>query len=131
MSFKTSGMITFRHTGDFKNTIKFLKKISEKAFLKKLESYAKMGVQALANATPKRTGKTAASWGYEISYGGDDISIIWTNSNINNGVNIAVILQYGHGTKNGGYVRGIDYINPAIQPIFEKMANDLWKEVIS
>ncbi len=81
--------------------------------------------------TPAETGKTAASWGYEIVQTRNGYSIFWTNSNINNGVNIALILQYGHGTGTGGYVQGIDYVNPAIRPIFESMANEAWKEVTS
>ena len=90
-----------------------------------------MGVQALSIATPNDSGKTAQSWSYEIEDRNGSISIYWKNSNVNNNVNIAVILQYGHGTRNGGYVEGIDYINPAMQPLFQEMANEAWKEVVS
>ncbi len=97
----------------------------------RLESYAAVGVLAFANATPKRTGKTAASWRSEVSVSDKEIRIDWMNDNINKGVPIAVILQYGHGTGTGGYVQGRDYINPAIQPIFDKIADAVWKEVTS
>ena len=88
-----------------------------------------MGVDALAAATPVDTGKTAASWTYEIEKKNGSYSIVWLNTNVNKYVNIALILQYGHGTRNGGYVKGRDYINPAIQPIFDKIAEDAWREV--
>lgn len=129
MSFRSSGTITFRHSGDFKDTEAFLRKIKNKSYSNLLEMYAQRGVQALAAATPKDTGKTASSWGYEIQRSDREITITWTNSNVNKGVNIAVILQYGHGTRNGGYVKGRDYINPAIRPIFDDMVHDIWKEV--
>ena len=90
-----------------------------------------MGVEALRNATPKDSGETASAWDYEISESNDRLAVYWINRNIHNGVNIAVILQYGHGTRTGGWVEGIDYINPAIRPIFEKMAAEAWKELIS
>ena len=129
MSFRSSGVITFTHKGDFDSTEKFLNNIKNSQYKNKLKMYAEKGVNALASATPKDTGKTAASWSYDITEGADGITISWSNSNVNNNVNIAVILQYGHGTRNGGYVRGIDYINPAIKPIFEEMVADIWKEV--
>lgn len=88
-----------------------------------------MGVDALSAATPVDTGKTAASWGYVITRTSDTATITWTNSNVNNGVPIALILQYGHGTGTGGYVKGRDYIKPAIRPVFDELANELWKEV--
>jgi hypothetical protein len=119
--------IRISQTGDFKKIEKFLKRVSNKDYLKILDKYGKIGVQALSSATPIDSGKTSSSWGYEI-YGN---SIYWTNDNINKGVNIAVILQYGHGTRNGGYVQGRDYINPAIRPIFDSMVEDIWKEVTS
>lgn len=100
-------------------------------YMKVLERYAQQGVEALSNATPIKTGKTAASWGYEIIQNKGSLSVVWINRNVNKGVNIAVILQLGHGTKNGGYVVGIDYINPALRPIFEQLANAAWKEVTS
>ena len=124
-------MIKFKVTGDFSRTITSLKKLKE--FVKKgnLNKYGDMGVAALRQATPKRTGKTAESWNYEITAVEGKVTIYWTNDNINENVNIAVILQYGHGTKNGGYVQGIDYINPAMQPIFDEIADKAWREVIS
>lgn len=122
-------MLSIRQRGDFKQTEKFLKKSFGRDYKKVLEKYAKEGVSALSAATPVDSGLTATSWGYEIIQNEGAISIIWTNSNVQNGVNIAIILQYGHGTRNGGYVNGRDYINPALRPIFDKMADAAWKEV--
>lgn len=121
--------ITFRHKGDFSKTEKFFNSLLKLDYLNVLERYGKAGVAALASATPKDSGLTAASWDYEITHNGKETTIAFTNSNVSNGVNIAIILQYGHGTRNGGYVAGRDYINPAIQPIFDKMANEAWREV--
>ncbi|MEY8395876.1 HK97 gp10 family phage protein [Lachnospiraceae bacterium 45-P1] len=121
--------ITFRHKGDFSKTEKFFNSLLKLDYLNVLERYGQAGVAALASATPKDSGLTAASWDYEITHNGKETTIAFTNSNISNGVNIAIILQYGHGTKGGGYVAGRDYINPAIQPIFDKMANEAWREV--
>lgn len=121
--------IMFQHKGDFSKTEKFFNALMKRDYFNVLERYGKEGVAALASATPKDSGLTASSWNYEISRNGKEIAIIFTNSNINKGVNIAIILQYGHGTRNGGYVAGRDYINPAIQPIFDKIANDAWREV--
>lgn len=123
--------ISFRHRGNFHKTEKFLKKSFGKNYLPVLEKYANQGVDALSAATPVDTGLTAASWGYEILQDKDVLSIVWNNYNVQNGINIAIILQYGHGTRNGGYVEGRDYINPALQPIFDKMAEAAWKEVTS
>lgn len=109
----------------------FIKRIQQLHIEEILRKYGEIGVQALRSATPVDSGLTASSWGYEIEKNGDTWSIYWTNSNINEGVNIAVILQYGHGTGTGGYVSGQDYINPAMAPIFEQIANDAWKEVTS
>ena len=124
-------LIRFKHTGNFRNTERFFQKATEASYLRILKKYGQAGVEALASMTPTESGKTAASWGYEIVQKKSGYSIYWTNSNINNGVNIALILQYGHGTGTGGYVQGIDYVNPAIRPIFESMANDAWREVTS
>lgn len=124
-------MIVVKSTGSFDKTENFLKKMSKKQYLNSLETYAKEGVRALAAATPKRSGKTADSWDYEIVKEKDSVSIYWTNSNVNKGVPIAVIIQYGHGTRNGGYVKGVDYINPAMKPVFENIADKVWKEVTS
>lgn len=122
-------MIVFRQTGDFKKTEKFFRKISKGDFFQALDAFGRKGVEALASATPVNSGKTADSWDYEIHRSNGRISIYWTNSNVNDGVNIALILQYGHGTRNGGYVQGRDYINPAIRPIFDKIADDAWREI--
>ena len=122
-------MIGFRHKGDFSKTFRFLNKAREATLLKDLDKYGRQGVSALASATPVDTGLTASSWYHKIERGSDGIKIMFCNSNIQNGVPIAIILQYGHGTRNGGWVQGRDYINPAIQPIFDKLANDAWREV--
>lgn len=124
-------MIRFKYSGSFENTEHFFKKAGKSDYLRALERYGQAGVEALSSATPTESGKTAASWGYEIVRKRNGYSIYWTNSNVNNGVSIALILQYGHGTGTGGYVQGIDYVNPAIRPIFESLANEAWKEVTS
>lgn len=124
-------MISIKQKGSFSKTEKFLKKSFGKKYLNVLEKYAQQGVAALSAATPIDSGRTAISWKYEIIQNDRSISIIWKNTNTNNGVNIALLLQYGHGTQNGGYVSGRDYINPALQPIFDKMADAAWKEVTS
>lgn len=122
-------MIKVRHKGDFSRTVKFLKKAEKAICLKNLEVYGREGVAALASATPVETGKTANSWYYKIEKKRGSATISFHNSNNQNGVPIAIILQYGHGTRNGGWVQGRDYINPAIQPIFDKIANNAWREV--
>lgn len=124
-------MIRISQRGDFSKTEKFLKKSFGRDYLGVLEKYAQQGVAALSAATPVKTGLTAASWSYKIIQNESSLSIVWENSNVHKGVNIALILQYGHGTRNGGYVRGRDYINPALQPIFDSMADAAWKEVTS
>lgn len=124
-------MITFRHKGNFSKTNRFLKQAMRRPYLHLLDKYGQRGVDALAAVTPKDSGNTAGSWVYDIAYDKSGISIVWSNTNVNKGVNIAVILQYGHGTRNGGYVEGIDYINPALKPIFDELANEAWKEVAS
>lgn len=111
------------------DTLKFLKRIKELRIESILRKYGEEGVSALMAATPVDTGKTASMWGYEIEKTSSGWTINWTNSNINNYVNIAVILQYGHGTGTGGYVAGRDYINPAMAPIFDKLADEAWNEV--
>lgn len=123
--------IIFVHKGDFKKTERFLDRMKKRDYLKILNKYGEMGVRALSNATPVDSGVTASSWDYIVKSSGTSATIYWTNSNINNGVNIAIILQYGHGTGTGGYVQGRDYINPAIRPVFDKMADAAWKEVTS
>jgi len=125
-----SNSIKFIHKGDFSNIERFFHKVLRKDYLNIMEKYGKLGVSVLSAATPVDSGVTASSWNYEIVGGSEQSSIVWTNSNENKGVNIAIILQYGHATKNGGYVQGLDYINPAMKPIFENMAKDVWREVI-
>lgn len=115
--------------GDFKKTEKYLKKSIGLDYRSVLEKYAREGVNALSAATPVESGETAMSWDYDITKKGSSISIIWKNHNINKGVNIAVILQYGHATRNGGWVEGRDYINPALRPIFDALAEAAWREV--
>lgn len=122
-------MISFRQRGDFSKTMQFLVKAKKGVKLSDLDKYGREGVAALASATPVDTGETANSWYYEIVHENGTITITFNNSHIQNGVPIAVILQYGHGTGTGGWVEGRDYINPAIQPIFDKIAENAWKEV--
>lgn len=124
-------MITVEATGSFGNTEAWLKKLSSGAIFASLSKYGQEGVNALAAATPLDEGTTAAGWYYEVVQDSSSWSIIWGNSNVVDGRPIAVLLQYGHGTGTGGYVEGRDYINPALQPIFDKIANEAWKVVIS
>lgn len=119
--------LTSRQEG--KNTEDFLKKAKELKIESVLNKYGAKGVQALAAATPVDSGRTASCWGYEIENTGKGWAIHWTNDNINKNVNVAVILQYGHGTGTGGYVAGRDYINPALSPIFQEIANEAWEEI--
>lgn len=122
--------VTFKHRGSFKRTEKFLNFMKGNHKLNVLDKYGREGVEALAAATPKDTGHTAECWTYEIERTDQGIKISWLNTNVNKYVSIALILQYGHATRTGGYVYGRDYINPAIQPIFDKIADKAWKEVI-
>lgn len=122
-------MITFKHTGDFSKTTKFLKSTKNVNITNILNEYGKAGVAALASATPIESGLTANSWYYEVEIKKGSYVIHFNNSNNQNGVPIAVILQYGHGTRNGGWVQGRDYINPAVQPIFDNITNKAWREV--
>ena len=124
-------MISFRHKGDFSNADRYLEKLRESVKLGVLNKYGRAGVAALSSATPVDTGLTANSWFYEIEHSSGSDKIVFNNSNIQNGVPIAIILQYGHGTGTGGWVQGRDYINPAIQPIFDQMTKEVWKEVTS
>lgn len=123
-------MITFRQKGDFSKLNSFIEKTRERVHISELDKYGKQGVEALSANTPVKSGKTAESWYYYIERLPNKTSIVWCNSHVENGCNIAVILQYGHGTKNGGYVEGRDYINQAIQPIFDRIADSAWKEVV-
>lgn len=122
-------MITFRQKGDFSKLTRYLERVKEVIRRGDLDKYGRAGVAALASATPIDTGLTASSWYYEIEHNNGSAVISFHNSNIQNGVPIAIILQYGHGTGTGGWVEGRDYINPAIRPIFDAIANDAWREV--
>ena len=122
-------MIRFRHKGDFSKLTRYLERAKGAVGLGILDKYGQKGVAALASATPTETGKTANSWRYEIERKNGSATINFLNTNIQNGVPIAIILQYGHGTGTGGWVEGRDYINPAIQPIFDQIANEAWREV--
>ena len=124
-------MISFRHKGDFSKADRYLEKLRESVKIGVLDKYGRAGVAALSSATPVDTGLTANSWFYEIEHSSGSDKIVFNNSNIQNGVPIAIILQYGHGTGTGGWVQGRDYINPAIQPIFDQMTKEVWKEVTS
>lgn len=123
-------MITLRQRGDFSNLTSFFERIKEAIKLSDLDKYGREGVSALMSATPKDTGKTAESWKYNIVHRNNSVSIEFTNDNLTeNKIPIAILLQYGHATRNGGFVRGIDYINPALRPLFERMAEEAWREV--
>ena len=122
-------MISFRHKGDFSKLEQYLQKAKSVIKRSDFDKYGQAGVAALASATPVDTGKTAASWFYEVEYSSTGVTITFNNSNIQNGIPIAIILQYGHGTGTGGWVQGRDYINPVIQPIFDQIADNAWREV--
>ena len=122
-------MISFRQKGDFSRLNNYLENLKGVVRLSNLDKYGREGVNALSSATPIDSGLTSDSWYYKINRSKESVSIQFCNSNINKGVPIAIILQYGHATNNGGWVEGRDYINPAIQPIFDKLAEEAWKEV--
>lgn len=122
-------MISFRQKGDFSKTSNFFKNLKVDRYIQILDKYGREGVAALASATPVDTGLTASSWYYKIERNNTSVSLVFCNSNIQNGVPIAIILQLGHGTGTGGWVQGRDYINPAVQPIFDRLAKDAWREV--
>ena len=122
-------MISFRQKGDFSKLTRFLERAKESVKIGDLDKYGREGVAALSSATPIDSGKTANSWSYEITNKNGSVTISFDNSNIQNGVPIAIILQYGHGTRNGGWVQGRDYINPAIQPVFDEIVDKAWREV--
>ena len=124
-------MISIRQKGDFSKLSRYFERVREAARLGVLDKYGREGVAALASATPVKTGKTANSWTYDIERQNGSVAIVFRNTNINKGVPIAIILQTGHGTGTGGWVQGRVYINPAIQPIFDKIADSAWKEVTS
>lgn len=122
-------MVTFTQKGDFSKLDSYFNRI--KTFFKTsdLDKYGEQGVQALSSATPYDTGNTAGSWYYKINRDAGSLSLEFCNSNVNKGVPIAIVLQYGHGTGTGGWVEGRDYINPTIQPIFDEILNNMWKEL--
>ena len=124
-------MISVISSGSTKRTQNFLERMKNKDIFKAFDTYGRTGVAALASATPRDTGQTANAWGYEIEHRAGYHSITWYNTHVENGVHIAVIIQYGHGTGTGGYVEGRDYINPAIQPVFDKIVADVWRQVTS
>jgi len=122
-------MIKFTHRGSFKNIEKFLDRSRKLNFLNTLNKYGKEGVNVLSAATPKDTGLTSSSWDYIIENRRTGYALSWKNNNINEGVVIAIILQYGHGTGSGYFVEGVDYINPVMRPLFDRLVEELWKEV--
>ncbi len=122
-------MITIESQGDWKMTRNWFDRMTKLDLALIMNQFGKEGVSALKAATPSKSGETAASWDYEVTRKGNNWKITWTNSHVNKGANIAVLIQYGHGTRNGGYVVGRDYINPAIRPVFDKIAAKAWKEV--
>ena len=124
-------MITYTVSGDYSKTDKFLKSMQNGDLFSNLDRYGKMGVRALADNTPEESGLTSDSWGYRVIKSRTRPGIEWYNRNVNDGANIAILIQYGHGTGTGGYVQGIDYINPAIRPIFNKIVDDIWSQVKS
>lgn len=123
--------MSFETSGSFKNTENFLQRMLKREMFNNLEKYGKEGVDALASATHVDSGLTAGSWKYEIIKTNKTYTIRWINTNLVDGVPVAILLQYGHGTGNGGYIQGRDYINPALKPIFDKIANNVWKAVTS
>ncbi len=123
-------MITFRQEGNFSKLDTYFQRLLGVAKWSILDKYGRAGVEALSSATPIESGKTAESWRYRIERSEDSVAIIFYNDNTTpEGTPIAILLQYGHATRNGGFVEGIDYINPAIVPIFEEIANTAWSEV--
>lgn len=123
--------VKIRTSGSFKNTKSFFKFVENMKIEKILEQYGRLGVEALSQATPIDSGNTAGAWNYDVHRTGSGWELTWTNDNINEGVPIAILIQYGHGLHQGGYVQGVDYINPALGPVFEKIANEAWSEVTS
>lgn len=123
-------MISIDQKGNWSSTIKFLKNIKEHNIFKNLDEYGKKGVAALSDASPVFTGRLASSWDYEIERNNGSVVLRWINTDIEGGANVALLVQYGHGTRRGTYVEGIDFINPAIQPVFDEIAENVWKEVM-
>ena len=121
--------LNFKHKGNFNKTEKFFNRMLKRDYLNILEKYGQMGVEALRKYTPSNSGKTANSWGYGIEQSDGKVTLYWTNSNENDGVNIAILLIYGHALQNGSYVQGVDFLDPALKPIFHQMSLETWKEV--
>lgn len=121
--------VTFKHKGDLSKTQRFMERALDAVKHGKFNKYGEMGVKALKDATPRLSGKTAEAWDYHIERDRYSVSIVWTNSNVNDGVQIAIILQYGHATGTGGYVEGTNYIRPAMREVFKQIADDAWREV--
>lgn len=124
-------MIRVEHKGSFKDTERWFARVKNGAYLKVLDPIAEEGVEALKSATPRRTGKTAESWSGGVDRNDNGATLHWDNSNINDGVNVAVLIQYGHGTGTGGYVPPQDFINPALKPVMDKAEEAVMKEVMS
>ena len=124
-------MFTVKSRGDFKKTEKFLREMSKRRIKKILQEKGQLGIEALESATPRESGITAGSWQFDVVVKGGTYSLVWSNSHLINGVPLAILLQYGHGTGTGGYVEGRDFINSAIRPIFDRIADDVWKMVKS
>lgn len=122
-------LVVMKQSGSLKNLEGFLYKNRKRRLYQLLNEYGKQGVELLRDATPVDTGKTATGWDYEIEVSSQGVSLYWVNNNVNEGVPIAILIQYGHATRSGSYVQGVDYINPALRPLFESMATKLWKEV--
>lgn len=122
-------MIQFTTTGDFKKTLKALEKMKSGTIFSRLNSLARQGVDALSSATPIDTGRAANSWTHQVGHSGGKYSISWLNTDVEGGLNVIIMLQYGHGTGTGGYVQGRDFINPAIKPVFDRIAEQVWQEV--
>lgn len=123
------GYIKFNHKGNFNKAEKFFNRVLRRDYLNILDRYGQRGVEILQQVTPTDSGTTADSWNYGIEQGDGKVTVYWTNSNENDGVNIAILLMYGHATQNGSYIQGFDFVNPALRPIFKQMAYESWKEV--
>jgi len=121
-------MITVKHKGDFGHIERFFNRVLKRDYLNILSDYANRGLEALREATPVESGETASSWNYEIESRNGVTTLSFTNSHMNDGVSVAILLIYGHGTRNGGYVEGVDFVSPALAPIFYELADSMWKE---
>lgn len=124
-------MIKVSSSGDFKNTDKFLNTMRSGSIFRNLERFGRMGVDALSSATPVDTGRAAHSWTYQVGVNGSVYSISWLNTDVEGGLNVIILLQFGHGTGTGGYVQGRDFINPAMKPVFDQIAEGVWREVLN